>query len=230
MKDIFIITSVINTGTEKWSYTNIRSVYSPQERFKQTLKTIESIRNLNDDSLILLIECSDISNIYDSKESIGNNKMETIFKEKTDIYINCFDNQEAKKSCLNTHKKGYGEVVKSFIAVDYILKNNIDFNRIFKISGRYELNYSFDKNNYSNDKYTFKTSNDNDYSFHTVLYSVPHNLLINYLYILKECIKIYEYQVVGLETLLPPMCNPKQTIKTIGVSGYCAVDGSTYFS
>ena len=219
MKDIFIITSVINTGTERWSYVNIRSLYSPEERFQQTLKTIESIRNLNDGSLILLIECSDISD-----------EMKTIFKEKTDIFINCFDNEEAKKSCLNTDKKGYGEAVKSFIAIDYILKNNIEFDRIFKISGRYTITYLFDKNNYSNNEYTFKTSTDNQLSFSTVLYSVPHNLIQNYLYILKESIKIYEYNVIGLESLLPPMCNPKKTIQNIGVSGYCAIDGTTNVS
>lgn len=60
MKDIFIITSVINTGSHHWSYTGIRSVFSPKERFEQTLKTIDSIRALKDDSLIFLVECSNI--------------------------------------------------------------------------------------------------------------------------------------------------------------------------
>jgi hypothetical protein len=67
-------------------------------------------------------------------------------------------------------------------------------------------------------------------SFSTVLYSIPQTLIQHYLYILKECINIYQYNVVGLETLLPPMCNPKKTTKNIGVSGHCAIDGVFYFA
>jgi hypothetical protein len=218
-KDIFIITSVINTGNHKWSYTKTRSLYSPEERFEQTLKTIESIRNIKDDSLILHVEGSNISSDF-----------ENILKEKTDIYINCFNNEEAKKACLQTEKKGYGEAILIYIALDHIVKNNIEFDRLFKISGRYTLNYLFDKSNYSHTEYTFKNSTDNNCSFSTVLYSIPQNLLQDYLYILKQCINIYQYNVVGLETLLPPMCNPKKIIQNIGASGHCAIDGVFYFA
>ncbi len=220
MKDIFIITSVINTGTNKWSYTDIRSVYSSEERFRQTLETIESIRNLKDDTTILLIECSNIST-----------QMEEIFREKTDIFINCINhinNKEIKHATLETDKKGYGEVFKLLIALNYILDNNINFDRIFKISGRYVLNNQFDKNNYSLQEYTFKISPDNGYSYSTVLYSVPNNLVKHYLDVIEDCVNIYKYNVIGLETLLPLMCNPKKSIKIIGVSGYCAVDGTSY--
>ena len=39
--DIFVITSVINTGNNRWSYTDIRSCYTPEERLAQTIQTID---------------------------------------------------------------------------------------------------------------------------------------------------------------------------------------------
>jgi len=215
MRDIFLITSVINTGVERWSYTDVRSIYSPKERFEQTLKTIESIRNLNDNTLIMLVECSDISS-----------DMEDILRSKVDIFINCIDNEEARNACLYSNKKGYGEVVKIYLALNYILKNNIEFDRFFKISGRYVLNDMFDKINYSFDKYTFGVLGILYNYVPSTLYSVPHILLMEYHNILVECMNIYKNNVTSLEVLLGSMCIPKHIIKNVGVSGYCAVDNT----
>ena len=58
--DLFVITSVINTGHNPWTYTMTRSIYNPQERLFQTIKTIESIRKFTN-AKILLVECSQLS-------------------------------------------------------------------------------------------------------------------------------------------------------------------------
>jgi hypothetical protein len=44
MKNLVLITSVICIENKPLSYTNVRSIYSHQERFEQTKKTIETIR------------------------------------------------------------------------------------------------------------------------------------------------------------------------------------------
>ena len=44
MKDCIIITSVVQTTNKPLSYSETRSIYSHQQRFEQTLETIESIR------------------------------------------------------------------------------------------------------------------------------------------------------------------------------------------
>ena len=44
MNDLVLVTSVINTGKVGWSYTQTRSSYSPEERYNQSLQTIDSIR------------------------------------------------------------------------------------------------------------------------------------------------------------------------------------------
>ncbi len=55
MKNLIVISSVINTTKNGLSYTNTRSVYSSDERYEQTIKSIESCKKIND-SEILFIE------------------------------------------------------------------------------------------------------------------------------------------------------------------------------
>lgn len=64
MKNLIVISSVINTTKNGLSYTNTRSVYSSDERYEQTIKSIESCKKIND-SEILFIETS---TIYSEKE------------------------------------------------------------------------------------------------------------------------------------------------------------------
>jgi hypothetical protein len=58
MNDIILITSVIRPPDKPLSYTSIRSVFTSNERFIQTKKTIESVRQKIPNGLIMLIECS----------------------------------------------------------------------------------------------------------------------------------------------------------------------------
>ena len=209
--DLFIITSVINTGNIPWSYTSIRSIFSIEERFQQTLHTIQSIRDRQDHSAIMLVECSQLSQ-----------EMEETLKKSVDYYIQCYQNNDIRSACINNGLKGYGEAMKTLAAVQYICNNQISFQRLFKISGRYYLNSSFSKDSYSLDKYSFKLYNHENGS--TVLYSVPYYLLDNFENILKSIITIYQKNgATGYETLLPIMCNPTKIVVTLGVSGYVAI-------
>ena len=211
LSDIFVITSVINTGYRPWSYTSQRSCYTKDERFNQTLETIQSIRKLNDNSKILLVECSDIDD-----------KMTHILQNSVDYFIQTYNIDEVRNACLESNKKGFGEIKKLQIACDYISKNNIQFNRLFKISGRYFLNSFFDKNRYVFDKFTFKMYYHDCGS--TVLYSVPFSLFQLYIEKLNSTSKFYEENgPYGIEQLIPTSCYPRHDISTLGVSGYVAV-------
>ena len=44
MNNLVLITSVIKTPNKPLSYINTRSIYTHEERFEQTKKTIQSIR------------------------------------------------------------------------------------------------------------------------------------------------------------------------------------------
>ena len=76
MKDCIIITSVVQTTDKPLTWSKSRSIYSHQQRFEQTLETIESVRKNMPDIHILLIECSPPSEWMD------------ILKSKVDQFIN----------------------------------------------------------------------------------------------------------------------------------------------
>ena len=61
MKNITLITSIIDTPNLPLSYTNCRSVFTKQQRFEQTQNTIASIREKIPDNKIILIECSPLN-------------------------------------------------------------------------------------------------------------------------------------------------------------------------
>ena len=212
--DLFIITSVINTENIPWSYSTVRSAFSVEERFQQTLHTIQSIRDNAESSIILLVECSDLSK-----------EMETILKSKVDYYLQCYTMEHIRAACIQNGLKGYGEVMKTREAVTYIKQHCIPFQRLFKISGRYYLNSSFSKMNYAMNDYSFKMYD--DHSGSTVLYSVSNSLLDHFENTLQTIITIYQTNGArGYETLLPVMCNPKKLIGTLGVCGYVAIPDS----
>jgi hypothetical protein len=121
MSDIFIITSVINTGTKPWSYTNIRSAFSKEERFAQTLQTIHSIKTYHPNSRIILVECSEIEDY-----------MTDIFKNNVFHFIQTVNIPDVNYACLETNKKGFGEVLQIREVFKYIKQNNIIFNRLCK--------------------------------------------------------------------------------------------------
>jgi hypothetical protein len=216
-RDIFIITSVINTGDTPWSYSWVRSVFTPQERFEQSLHTIESIRMYAENAFIIHVECSDISEAMTQQ-----------LQERSDVFLQCKDIPNVRDACLNSEKKGYGEIMKTLEAVNFIEKHNIAFNRIFKISGRYFLTERFLSSAYPTDAYGFLLFNKEPPKGKTVIYSVPHNKFKEFQHALHICDRVYQAEWPGLEDLLPPLCNPIVEVPVLGAAGYTAIDYSLF--
>lgn len=216
MNDLVLITSVINTGVQPWSYTPTRSVYTPDERFNQTLDTIKSIRTYFPSAKILLVESSEIPEEF-TKTLI----------EKTDYFLNINNDEYARKACLESNMKGYGEGVQTRFAIEYIVQHTISFNRLFKISGRYFLTDKFKLENFSTDKFTFKRrvdTHDGRVVISTVLYSVPQTLLEYFYKAICYVIQCYETRGErGYEEALPILCEPREEIETTGAGGLIAV-------
>lgn len=214
--DLFIITSVIDTGNKPWSYTNNRSYFTVKERFDQTINTIQSIRNICKNALILLVECSPLSE-----------EMKKILQSNVDYFLFTYEREDVRSACLESNKKGHGEVKNLKEACQYIEENHISFRRLFKISGRYYLTEFFNSQNYNDtDRFTFKMYHSHQIGG-TVLYSVPYSLFSTYRSILEECDLIYESgPPKSLESFLPYLCHPKIEIETLGVAGQIAVANS----
>jgi hypothetical protein len=222
MNDLVLITSVINTGKLAWSYTETRSTYSAEERYNQSLQTIDSIKKYLPEAKILFVECSDIPNEYI-----------TTLSAKVEYFINQYNISEAKAACLETNKKGFGEAIQTKLAIEYIIEKNLTFDRFFKISGRYFLTDKFVSDKYRTDVYTFKKRADTGnhiITISTVLYSFPMAFIHNFYSCVTEVVEYYKtHGPRGLEELLPIICEPRNEIEIIGAAGLVAVNDE-YFT
>jgi hypothetical protein len=167
-KNIIIITSVINTVDSELSYYYKRSVFSIEERYKQTLKSIISIKNKIPNSEILFCECSDLSDYNSIEKDIAKN---------VNYYFNFFGN-ESIKSNVNSKLKGYGEASILLEGINKLLSMKKNYKNIFKLSGRYYLNDKFNYEMFNNSKNIFTNWDNNYTSYCTIFYKINGNDII----------------------------------------------------
>ena len=144
MKFLFLIGSALKHFQE-----DKFSAYDEEQRFNQTLETIECIRKKVPNSYVVLFECS--------SKSIDENQKD-ILKEKTDLFLEfytepviqaIYENLEARPELI-TYGKSLLET-RGLLNTLYIIKNHNVFNdtqRVFKLTGRYLLNDDFDIQDY----------------------------------------------------------------------------------
>jgi hypothetical protein len=169
MKDCIIITSVVQTSTTPLSYSETRSIYSHQQRFEQTLETIESVRKYMPDVHILLIESSPPSEWMEQ------------LKSKVDQFINL----EFNELVNNSYEKGLGEKTLLLHALSNLKE---EYSNVYKITGRYVL-----QNPIVWEPSEFPTfCKTNQYgienSVHTFFYRIPNSKLS----LFKEVLNSYE--------------------------------------
>ena len=140
MVNIVLITSVITTPKTPLSNSKIRSLYSRQERFEQTKKTIKCIREKFPSDKIIIVECTD----FNEEENI-------FFKNNCDYILNLWDKKELHDSIFGI-SKSLGEGTMTIEALKYIEELNLEYNYLYKISGRYWLNENFKIENIQNNK------------------------------------------------------------------------------
>lgn len=208
--DIFIITSVIHTDkTSGWSYCPVRSYYSDEERFRDTLKTIQSIRQYLKGAYIVLLEGSKLTEEEEKK-----------LKESVDCFLD-YSNDPFIVEKVNSQKKGQGETWKMM----KFLVDNKDtlkqYRRIFKISGRYWLTDTFQPELFSYEKETVKKCSENGVS--TVLYSVAVHNLDAFIELQKKIIVYLETDTIGIENLFFGFYKNFHFIDNLGVEGWIAV-------
>ncbi len=168
--NLVIITSVINISNSPLSYSGIRSIYSIEERFLQTIKTIDSVRQRIPNCKIMLVESTDITDEY-----------KKIIQEKVDYFeILLGEVREA----VNSPYKCIGESTQILESLKRI--NLQEFTNIFKISGRYFLNDNFIYDKFNNDKNVFFETDDR-LKLATVFYKISNKDL--YLETLNYCTK-----------------------------------------
>jgi hypothetical protein len=155
MKNIVLLTSAV--------YTNY-GIYNPQQRIQQTLDTAKSAKKYIPGAVIILVD--------NSKTDVQNDTSAG-FEELIDLvdyYIDNSDDEDIKYFHNNVQNYDIGknamEAMGLMKALTYIngdedMKAVIkDADRIFKLSGRYQVTDKFDISKFSNkntkDKFVFK--------------------------------------------------------------------------
>ena len=222
MNNITIITSVINTPNKPLSYTNIRSVFTREERYEQLKNTIHSVREKIPNNKIILVECSllfDIENEY--------------LKENTDFFLNIYDtNKQFLINRIFTESKSMGESIMTFYALLYLLNNNIEFDNLFKISGRYWINNNFCYDLFNNNMCCVSLINNDMNNIHTSFYKITKeysNQFIQYLINSEnDFINCIGYEVFFAKFInsIENKNNIKILEQKIGINGYISVCGT----
>ena len=197
--NVVMITSKIYTSTTPFTYTPQRSIYSPTERFQQTLETIRTIRQYIPNSFIVIFDNS----------TFTDDEFMTL-KTQTDYFINiCNDNTVNTLTNTSIHKL-YGEIAQTYKILEYLNTYHKDMNikNIFKITGRYLINDNFRYKTYENEDIIFKRNKDVEdrlYYF-TCFYKVSekqYSLYRDVIFQLYEDIQQSAYEYEEWEVLLP---------------------------
>lgn len=141
MKTIFIVTSCLIPAI---------GVFNEEQRLNQTLQTIDSIRRKSPESIVIL---SDVS-----IRPLDSNYDELI--SKVDLFLN-LSSVDFLLQLTKNGMKSHGECIMTKVVLNYLLENpNIltDVKRIFKITGRLQLDDGFNMEKYEtlSGKYVFK--------------------------------------------------------------------------
>lgn len=234
--NLVLVTSVIRTSGNHLSYTATRSIYNHTERYEQTKKTLASIKEKIPNHKIFIIECSDLT------------REETNFlKENSDYFLNLNDNPQIK-NCVNSKSKSLGEGSMTISALEYIIKNNIEYDNLIKISGRYWLSDKFNYKYFVNSDIIIKCIDmTNDITVSTIstvtnvftaLFKLPqayikplHDFLVANLSNMFNCIG-YEVLFANFIQSIQPSATSNGikiiNISPIGLQGHVSVSNDFY--
>lgn len=207
-KICIIITSVIYFKKNKLSYSESRSVFTPEKRLEQTKKTILSIREKLPQAKIYLGEqglkdvSSEIKDLVDYYEYIG------------DFFF--------IRKATDGPFKGLGEALGLIYTYKKLYKN---YDYYFKLSGRYALNENFNLNKFISEK-PFSAKIYNKKSISTRLYFFRKEYLYQWLLKHIMCIPFLLFNR-SIERLLYIFIKTKNinSIDILGVKGSIGPDG-----
>tara|TARA_X000000368_G_C22924716_1_gene664734 strand:- start:201 stop:869 length:669 start_codon:yes stop_codon:yes gene_type:complete len=220
MSNLVLITSVINTPKLPLSYSSVRSVFTREDRFEQTKKTINSIKEKIPNSKLMIVECTDF--IEEEK---------SYFEKECDYVLNLWERKELHPKIFGK-SKSLGEGTMTMESFKYIIENKLNYDNLFKICGRYWLNNEFDYNIYNNNNLVFKRIKGNIDNIFTSFYKIPNNnvnMLLDFL--IKT--EIHMINKIGYEILFGYYLKHinyegVNFIDNIGYEGNVTVCGSKY--
>jgi hypothetical protein len=220
MNNLILITSVINTPNKPLSYSNVRSVFTREERYEQTKKTINSIKEKIPDCKLIIVECTDFTE-----------EEKSYFEKECDYVLNLWERKELHPKIFGIGKS-LGEGTMTIEALKYIIENKFNYDNLFKICGRYWLNNEFDYNTYNNNNLVFKKIKGNINNIFTSFYKISYDntkILLNFLLQTEINMKrLISYEVLFSHYLKYINYSNVKFIDKIGYEGAVTVCGSKY--
>ena len=155
MKNIVLLTSAV--------YTNY-GIYNPQERIKQTLDTAKSAKHYIPGAVIILVDNSKVDVQNDTSPEFEEliDLVDYYIDNSDDADIQYFHNNVSNYDIGKNAMEAMGLMkALTYISNDDTMKAEVaDADRIFKLSGRYQVTDKFDITAFDNantkDKYVFK--------------------------------------------------------------------------
>ena len=217
MQNLVLICSIIKTPNIPLSYTETRSIYSHEERFEQTKKTIQSIKKKIPNSKIFIVECSEL-----------HDEQNNYLKKNSDYFLNLIDQKE-KVQNIYSISKALGEGTMTIEAINYIQQNNIEYENLFKITGRYWLSEYFTYSNFENNDIMVHYIQNDINNACTSLYKLNKMNVVDFQNFLIHN-KDFMYQCIGYEVLFAkflqlPKKNKVIHMNKIGINGLISVSG-----
>lgn len=139
-KHVVIITSCINVSSSPLCYSSTRSVFTPEERLEQTLNSIKTVREKIPNCTIVLMNNNELTN-----------EQHLTLIQNCD-YVFIFDSIKLNNILFTADlgkdfpNKNCTEVASLYYACEKIERLKLDYDYLWKLSGRYELLPSFNFN------------------------------------------------------------------------------------
>lgn len=214
-KNIIIITSVLNCSNKELSYYPKRTVFTLKERYKHSINSIESIKKYLKNTEILYCECSDLSEHIDIEKDMIS---------KVDYYFNFNDNLNVKNA-VDSKLKGLGEAHLLLEAIEKIINLKKKYKNIFKLSGRYFLNNSFNFDLFNNDKNIFTNWDNSNLSYCTIFYKINMNDIYFFKYALLNSLEDLNDEK-SIEYCIYKNFNKNiYVVNKVNISGYLSTEG-----
>ena len=167
----------------------------------------------------MVVECSNL-----------NEEMTNYLIDNSDYFLNLYNNEQVRNNVSHI-SKSLGEGTMTLCALKFIIENNIEFENLIKISGRYWLSEKFKYQNFNNNDIVIKYIENNSDNVFTALYKLPKSSSLNFIRFLES--KFNDMiQCIGYEILFGIFIKTEnkqlKIIDPIGLDGYVSVAREFY--
>lgn len=200
---------------------NRQQSFTPEERFRQTLDTLNSIKKRVPNSYTILIEGTKnlpepIRRVYEYHYD------HVIYTDDIDISV-----------YVNAPNIGAGEMKLLELGLDWLEKQDIKAKIIFKLGARYVLNDKFNIDAFSKELYGFKKRYDESVKTDVVitgLYSIPFSRLAEFKSILQKGPVLLATCYPMIEQLFVELIGGENiaSVDTLGLEGFLSYNKESF--